>query len=34
MLRRIKRYFLEFIGWAGGQEILFFWLAIEVSNFL
>lgn len=22
-------YFIEFIGWAGGQEILFFWLAIE-----
>ena len=25
--------FLEFIGWAGGQKILFFWLAIEVSRF-
>ncbi|XP_028391400.1 sorting nexin-13-like [Dendronephthya gigantea] len=22
-------YFIEFIGWVGGQEILFFWLAIE-----
>jgi hypothetical protein len=27
-------FFLEFIGWAGGQEVLFFWLAIEVSRFL
>ena len=25
-------YFTEFIGWAGGQEYLFFWLAIEVKT--